>query len=352
MRTKLLPQILKVTTAIASWARAGGVETAINAIKAGFSGKSGSEVEGYGGALQTVIKIFGVVGTVFRAVKSYATQFFAALKTAAPFFQNILGPLLLGFAKGVLGGIVLGFKLVLFAVKLIAPVLGWLGEKARPLKGIFEGIGMVLGFIFGPGLILKVGKAIGGILGWVLKLVGGIGTLPGRLLGFGKKAVTSFWNAIKGLPAKIGGLIRKIPATLVRAGSAALAAFLTFGQDIISKIIEGIKKAPGKIMDAIGGLLPDKIGNALGIGNNPTDAGARGGTTRAGVSLVGERGPELVRFPAGVRVQPMQNAGAPPALGGAGGASRGGRIEVPVFLNRRQIALAVADDVSDSMARA
>jgi tape measure domain-containing protein len=67
---------------------------------------------------------------------------------------------------------------------------------------------------------------------------------------------------------------------------------------------------------------------------------AEGGTImRGGTALVGERGPELVSLPQAAVVQPLAQGG---------GAFT---IEVPVFLDRRQIALAVGQYSTDQAAR-
>jgi hypothetical protein len=70
---------------------------------------------------------------------------------------------------------------------------------------------------------------------------------------------------------------------------------------------------------------------------------AEGGiVTRAGSALVGERGPEVVELAPGARVAPLPRAAAASA--------RPAIIQVPVFLDRRQIALAMGTFVADSQA--
>lgn len=73
---------------------------------------------------------------------------------------------------------------------------------------------------------------------------------------------------------------------------------------------------------------------------------ARGGTVaRAGSALVGEAGPELLTLPAGARVTPL------PALAAAAAGAGGGTIVTKVYLDKRQIAEAVADVAAGRMAR-
>lgn len=73
-----------------------------------------------------------------------------------------------------------------------------------------------------------------------------------------------------------------------------------------------------------------------------------------GYALVGEQGPEIAAFPSGTAIFPMKPAvaGPLPAAGlslASGGGSR--TVVAKVYLDRRQIAQAVADGAEDEMAR-
>jgi phage-related minor tail protein len=68
---------------------------------------------------------------------------------------------------------------------------------------------------------------------------------------------------------------------------------------------------------------------------------ATGGTmAQTGAALVGEKGPELVTLPGGATVTPL------PAV-----TTMGATITVPVYLDRRQIALATGEWYADQAAR-
>jgi hypothetical protein len=60
----------------------------------------------------------------------------------------------------------------------------------------------------------------------------------------------------------------------------------------------------------------------------------------SGTALVGEAGPELLRLPGGAQITPMP--------GGVAGAA----IVVPLYLDGREVARAVARVTSDQLARA
>jgi len=128
------------------------------------------------------------------------------------------------------------------------------------------------------------------------------------LLGFVaavKKVFEDLVTYVKGIPGKLAGLVKKIPG-----GATAL------------KAVGGVAHAVGL---QAGGLV-----------------------SRGGGFLVGERGPELVALPAGAAVTPLPHVDAFGNLGGGGGPLV---IEVPVYLDRREIARSVARVASDQLAR-
>jgi tape measure domain-containing protein len=118
------------------------------------------------GKLQQLAKQgMAAIGDAFRAVVPYVRDLIEALKPLAPFIENILWPLLKGFGIGVLGGLAASLKILIPIIRILASVLGWIGEKARPLRGVFQSIGQVMGFVFGGPVVLK-------IIGYLRVLVG------------------------------------------------------------------------------------------------------------------------------------------------------------------------------------
>lgn len=96
--------------------------------------------------------------------------------------------------------------------------------------------------------------------------------------------------------------------------------------------------------------LPDEFHIDLGVGKIPQLAD--GGTIISqGAAIVGERGPELLTLPVGAQVQPLQEP-RPLTLEGFRNEGRSPvQVTVPVYLDRRQIAEAVADYTEERMAR-
>lgn len=341
LRDKVLPAVNRITEGVQKWVEAGGIQHVVAALSAGFSGKTASETAGFGGALGVLVKIGRVVGTIFRAVSQYVAQFLDALKPAQPFLQNVLIPLLTGLAKGVLGSVIGAFKLIIPVVRIFATVLGWIGRQAEPLSPWIERIGIVIGFIAsGP----------------ILKAIGLVGRLGGvfKVISFAAKIAAGPIRLFGAAFAKIGGIIGRVAPAVANAiagmwpkikaaTSRILSGFLDFGKGIVKSIVNGIKSAPGALLDAIRSMIPG--GKAGSIIRKVIPGLAGGGVIRAGgAALVGERGPELVTANTSVRVHPIS---APPvaALGGYGD------IIVPVHLDGREVTRVVARRSADRRAR-
>ena len=127
---------------------------------------------------------------------------------------------------------------------------------------------------------------------------------------------------------------------------------LNIGKDIVQAIINGIKAAPGAIIDAVKSVVPGPLRKAVGLLTGATGvivAAATGTTSGAGrTTLVGENGPEVLSLPSGSRVTPLP----PPSLLPSQLLGDGGRQPViaQVFLDRKMIATALASYSADQQA--
>lgn len=311
--------------------------------------------------------------TVFNALVGIGKDFIDAFRPAAPFFENVLGPILKGLAKGVIGGLVGAFKVIIFVIKVLATVLGFLGSKLGWAKGMFEFVGQVIGFFFG-GFILRaigalskltillaplgwaarmlakpielVGKAFGFVFGWGLRLAGWIGqfatrNIPmlaaawGRILGFITGLSVRFWNAGAALwRALSNGFKNAIGAGLGFAGDIAKSVW----NFLASNFNRG---------------LPDHIG-PINLPDNPLPLLASGGVVSGSGSWIsGEDGPELNTMRGGrVTVQPLPAVAAQDTNAVLSVDGSGKRVIISkVYLRGRQIAEAVADEAEDERAR-
>jgi tape measure domain-containing protein len=144
--------------------------------------------------------------------------------------------------------------------------------------------------------------------------------------------------------AKVKSTVQGLPNTIRALGSRVLGAARDLGSKLLHGVVDGIKSAPGMILDALKSLLPggavgSKLADVLGVGSH-----AMGGMVRTPFQVVGERGPELAALPMGTRISPR----IPP---GVGLGSARGPITVHVQVDRRTIATAVAQDTADQQAR-
>lgn len=179
-----------------------------------------------------------------------------------------------------------------------------------------------------------------------------------RAVGNAAKAV---WGWIKGnwplLAAVLAGPFGLAVAQIakhwdkIKAGARALVGwFKGFGGSVVRAIVDGIKSAPGAILDALKSLLPGgtiaaKLGHKIGLWQHG------GVVPHAQLGVVGERGPELVQMPGGTRITPLPTGSRAVAPSLGGGASMLPPIVTHVYLDRRMIATAVAEDTADRKAR-
>lgn len=324
---------------------------ALPAVRKGLLGAA----DGIDKAVKFAPKLFPAFVKIGKGAGRVGGQLIDAFKPAMPFFENVLLPLLKGVAMGVIGGIVMAFKIAVPIIKVVATALGWLGEKLAPLKPVFQGVGAVIGFLF-AGPILKLlgavpklgvvfnglriplrfaGAAIKGVVGVMGKLIGvyvRAWTFVARFVGTfssgSARVVRSAMNMVTGVVQKVGALPRKALriasdfvsglANGVRGRMGDLLGFFgRVGKSIVRAVVDAIKSAPGAIVGAITDIVPDKLKGAV---KAVIPGLATGGTVRrGGLAVVGERGPELVKLPTASTVydsRTSRRAGAAMAGGG------------------------------------
>jgi tape measure domain-containing protein len=388
MRNQLLPKAIDITQEIGKWAKQGGVETAITAFQRGGKGMEMEQGGGINSIMETAGQIggqaFKVLQDGFRITSKYVTDLWTALKPAQPFLANVLIPLFKGFGMGILTTVVFALKILLVAVRLLAPVLGWLGTKLAPLKTAFFYLGFVLGSIVGPGA-LKVLEILGK-LGFVFKVL----LIPIRLARVAMLAVARVFGllfkgfrlvgqllmwvgnrflAVGGFVGRfvmrIWGLLDRLNVFKTRMIGWAkglvtgvynqFKRFVEFGGRIINWLVEGIKRNAGKVLDALMSIMPKWM--RKGFGKVAGAAGKlkfwqHGGIqAHAGYAVVGEAGPELVHLPGGSQITPLSTPRVQQvAVGSMSGAGQN-QTTANFWLDRRLLATAVATDVEDRIAR-
>lgn len=190
-------------------------------------------------------------------------QLVDAFKPAQPFLENVIIPLLKGIAIGVIGSIVGAFKLAVPIIKIIATGLGALGKVMAPLKPVIQGIGVVIGYVFGGpilgaiGKLTKFGGVVGGI-GRVAKVLGNI--ITGLGLAIGK--VVKFVGGAVGALAFLG-------VTVVRLAVKfnPLVAAVRFAVNKIPSLIRSVAGSVGRAASAVGGAVLSGIGRVANVGS-------------------------------------------------------------------------------------
>jgi hypothetical protein len=164
-----------------------------------------------------------------------------------------------------------------------------------------------------------------------------------------KSAFRDAWGAIKTVATGIAHTFSSMWNAVKSAAAAIPRFFLNLGKSIVHGVADGIKSAPGIILDAIKGMLPggkfgSKVAGFLGL--------QHGGSLRSGVAFVGEAGPELLHVSRGVaNVYPLTAPAAVPSIPAIAGAGGDGTIVVPVYLDGRVLTRVVASRTADRRAR-
>ena len=308
----LLPIMTGFSTAIQKWPALGPI---ILAIAAGFT------------ALMVISSVAGAVTAIIPLLPLLAAGFTAV-------WAAITGPV---------GLVVIGIAAVVAAFVLLYNKVQWFHDA---VDAVFNFISanwpLLLTILTGPfGLAVAIitghfGQLKAGAQAVVSAVAGFFTGLPGMLASVGQQLVNVIIGPLRGLPGQA----------------------LAIGKSIVESIASGIASAPGAIMNAIESVLPGPLKKAAGGVSGVLSAiphamggivAAQGGmATGAGKTvLVGERGPELASMPSGTRITPLPPPALSPSqlMGGAGGV-----VHTHVYLDRREIALAMGDYTADQQA--
>lgn len=294
----------------------------------------------------------GAMQKAFKAIGEGARQLIEAVKPAAPFFKNVLLPILVGLGKSLLTTVVFAFKIAVGAIKVLSIALGWLGEKLKPAKKWLEAIGQVIGF-FLFGWIVKTIKVVsrlkgvfgifsGAVKAGALKVKNAItivrnifvvlGKAGGKVFAGIRAAFSAMVNGLKAAGNGLKNLFLRIWEPL-KSGFKTVINFVLSKWNSISFTIPKIDLGP---LGELGGgtvSVPQiplmKSGGSFGDG---------------GAAIVGDRGMELVRQVNG-RTLVTQMEGAATKRGNSErvktGSSSGGDLPVNVWIDGQLVMRAV-----------
>lgn len=384
LKSNVFPKINEALQGVAKWARGGGVKRAGHAFQTAFSPPKTGDQEIFVGFEGKVAAVASVLGKAFRIGKQAVLDFWDAIKPAQPFLQNVLLPLLKGLAIGIIGSVVVAFKIAIPLLKLFAITLGFIGKLMAPFRGVFTLLGMAIGFLFGGAILKTIGLLFR--FGGVFRIVGGAARVFGFVIRFAVGIIRGYIAVLR----FVGGILLRVLMPALRLGAAgfrlisgAARSAAAFIRDRFGGVITFIRGLGGKISSAARGMwdglknafkaalnwiigkwnglnfrIPSvkifgkKIGGGeIGTPNIPPLA--RGGVVQqSGFSIVGERGPELQWMPTGAVVSPLPTTGAiPEPIALDSSAVAGGPFVAKLYLDSSQVAETVFKRAEDRMAR-
>jgi hypothetical protein len=229
------------------------------------------------------------------------------LQEWAQAFIDWIGPLIPPFIS------TLGELIARFAEWFIGPGLNMIVTKLGEWAAAFlEWVGPLI-----PPLLRELGNLLVRIGTWIVSV--GLPLLAGNIRSWADALVDWIIDVAPDVIIALGGLLWSMASYIGRAAK-------DLGEQLIDKLVEGIKAAPGKILNAIRSLLPS--GGILGsIGNALVQGLAAGGPVVGNTPyIVGEAGPELF-VPTGSGT--IMNNNRLGGMGGGGGDTFNITVNVP-----------------------
>lgn len=217
--------------------------------------------------------VLGQAKQAGQAAADAIRQVVDAIRPAVPFLKNVLWPLIKGIAKSVGATLVLAFRIAVPIIRTVSRVLGWIGEKARPLSGWIERLGMLIGLLF-PGTFLR---ALGTVFR-VFAAAGGVFGTAFRALSFGLKVVTAPLRFVLGLVSRAGKAFRWVGMKAREGGgliSKAWSAVTGKLKDWLGSIAAKFEWVWAKISPVVDRIVgaAKRIGNVVGALNPFDDSG-------------------------------------------------------------------------------
>ena len=325
----VLPMATKVSKAIAAWAEKGGLQKFFASLKSNP-------------AFLAFITALGVGFKIAATAVKILVDNWGTIKT----ILAILSPLI---------ALIIVYNGIM-AIASAATIAWALAQLALDAAMSANPIGLIIAAIvvLVAGLVMAYNK-----VGWFHNAVDAMAHGVTAAFNWVKNAAISVFNWIKGnwplLVGILGGPFGVAVALVIthfnKIKGAAESVFNSvksiFGK--IPGIIKGIFSGAGNFAGDVGRSIANWLnantpfGDSVHLGpvHFTIPALAEGGlVAQGGTALVGERGPELVTLPTGAAVMPLPSVTA-----------QAHTVNVPVYLDRRQIALATGEYYADQAAR-
>jgi hypothetical protein len=311
-----------------------------------------------------LVPILSTFARILVPIISSITQLMAtstAFRVVVYALAAAIGVLTIAMLANPVGLIAAGVVALAAAFAVAYQKVGWFRSAIDAVAGALSTAFMAA--------VNAVGAAIGFVASnWkifatvLLVALGPIGLVVAAFINFRSQimsAISAVISAVGKLPGAIGKAAKSAVSALTGAFSGAVGKMGQIGTQIVNAIVNAIKAGAGAVLSAAKSIIPDpgEIAGGLisgiksiipGMKTGGIFAAQGGGVTGSRVSLIGERGPELANFPAGTRITPLPPPSLLPSqLTGGGGSD----IVIPVYLDRRQIALAMASEAAEQKAR-
>lgn len=268
----------------------------VNALVAGLTGRAAArpaapragvartEGMGRGPRAGAEPSTFQRIGTVMRTAATSALTFgrslLKAIAPAKPLLMNVILPLAKGIGQGILGAL----KMVLPIINVFAKALGWLGNLLKPLKPVFEGIGVVIGVLFGGPLLASIRglgrlgavirlvgrgltafqQVVGRVIGGAFRILGRLATGAAQLIGRGISAIGRTFGR---LPGALLGIAGRAVGSVVRRLGGLVSGIGNVGKRAVDALVGWFSKLPGRIAD----VFRRGVGFAAGVGRAIAD---------------------------------------------------------------------------------
>jgi len=250
--------------------------------------------------------VVGALGTLVGLFVAWKLAVGAVALLANPVFLIVTAVVAL---IAILVGLELKFHIVSAAVAALQPIFetvwNWIKDHWPLLLDILLGpFGFIIGYVIQH--FSQITEKVGEVIDWVKEhwtllldiMLGPFGFIIGYVATHFSEIKDKVGEVIDGIKGFFGGL---------------LTAMYNFGHDMIQRLIDGVVSMAGKAKDIVGGIVSSL--NPFGGGDSGSLLGsaapkASGGAFAAGQSLlVGEQGPERVRFGAAGTVMPHEDSG-------------------------------------------
>lgn len=324
------------------------------------------------GAFEALKLVIGFVNNNFDTLKTILLPLIVAFGTYKTTMLVLQGALkVAAIAQGALNAVMLLNPVGLVIAGIAALAVGFVVayKKVDWFRNLVDS---VWAFIKGHWKMLALLPVVGPLIGAVGLIVTNFTKIKNTAIDIVKWTINAFKNMIsfiKGLPGKVANAATGLWDGLKSGLTSALNWVIDKVNFLIRKFNDTVGAIPGvpnigeieqiatetftRDANALGNVQGD-FGPSAPIGGRQYPGAAGGGDLLPGVNIVGETGPEIAIKDAGrVRIVPIKPGVTPIDRERAGALLSGGKrtIVVPVTINGREVARAVAEDTDDRLAR-